>query len=294
MDGRCELLDAIAQRRSVEGRLIPILLDDGRTGVTPAADESDEGPDLERPDAKTIERIRKLIKELEKEKKRKHLSREQIIELMKKLAREESHAGEWARKWLEEWDKVEHETPSERKAGEGGLMEEPGLHKILEPEELAAGKKAHREATTRKGEHEEVGTPSGGRIDRYDPDKAHIREIKPNTPEEKKKAIEQLKRYKEEMDKKTGKNHAMELTTYDVDESGNYVWHDYIVEPDGKLRIVDQPTTHPGEPVEEIPEHGSGNEESDERIEREKKERERQEREKLEREKTFHEPRKVP
>lgn len=51
-------------------------------------------------------------------------------------------------------------------------------------------------------------------MDRYDADKAHIREIKPNNARGHKAGRKQLHGYKKEMDKTTGKDHTTELTTY--------------------------------------------------------------------------------
>jgi hypothetical protein len=60
----------------------------------------------------------------------------------------------------------------------------------------------------------EVRTPSGKRMDRYNAEKAHIREIKKDNARERKAGEKKLKTYKKEMDRATGKNHTTELTTY--------------------------------------------------------------------------------
>ena len=63
-------------------------------------------------------------------------------------------------------------------------------------------------------------TPSGkGRMDRYDEEKAHIREIKPDNPRGEKSGQRQLERYKEEMEKATGRPHTTELTKYPAQTS---------------------------------------------------------------------------
>jgi RHS repeat-associated protein len=84
-----------------------------------------------------------------------------------------------------------------------------------EPAQLKAGKAAHAAEPVRPGEKAEVRTPSGKRMDRYNSDKAHIREIKPNNARGEKSGQKQLQGYKKEMDAATGKNHTTELTKYD-------------------------------------------------------------------------------
>jgi RHS repeat-associated protein len=92
--------------------------------------------------------------------------------------------------------------------------QEPSM-RSSEPPQLAAGKEAHRNEEIRPGEKPEVRTPSGkGRMDRYDAQKAHIREIKPDNSRGEKTGQEQLQRYKAEMEKSTGKPHTTELTKY--------------------------------------------------------------------------------
>lgn len=84
-----------------------------------------------------------------------------------------------------------------------------------EPPQLAAGKEAHSNEEIRPGEKAEVPTPSGtGRMDRYNSDTAHIREIKPDNPRGEKSGNKQLGRYKDEMEKATGRPHTTELTKY--------------------------------------------------------------------------------
>jgi RHS repeat-associated protein len=84
-----------------------------------------------------------------------------------------------------------------------------------EPPQLKAGKEAHNNEEVRPGEKPEVRTPSGKRMDRYNADKAHIREIKPKNARGQKAGEKQLKGYKKEMDQATGKDHTTELTQYD-------------------------------------------------------------------------------
>jgi RHS repeat-associated protein len=84
-----------------------------------------------------------------------------------------------------------------------------------EPAQLKAGKEAHNAEEVRPGEQAEVRTPSGkGRMDRYDADKAHIREIKPNNHRGIKAGQHSLDRYKLEMDKAKNRSHTTELTLY--------------------------------------------------------------------------------
>jgi RHS repeat-associated protein len=90
-----------------------------------------------------------------------------------------------------------------------------GAKKGGEPPQLKAGKEAHKKEEVRPGEKAEVRTPSGKRMDRYNADKAHIREIKRNNARGRKAGEQKLKEYKKEMDKTTGKDHTTELTLYD-------------------------------------------------------------------------------
>ena len=84
-----------------------------------------------------------------------------------------------------------------------------------EPPQLARGKRAHREEPIRPGEVPEVRTPSGKRMDRYDPEKGHIREIKPDSPREVRRGEKQVGQYKQEMEQATRRPHTTEVTTYD-------------------------------------------------------------------------------
>jgi hypothetical protein len=52
-------------------------------------------------------------------------------------------------------------------------------------------------------------------MDRYDAEKAHIREIKPNNPRGEKAGLKQLEAYKAEMDKVTKRTHSTEITKYE-------------------------------------------------------------------------------
>jgi RHS repeat-associated protein len=90
-----------------------------------------------------------------------------------------------------------------------------GAQKGGEPPQLKAGKEAHKNEEVRPGEKAEVRTPSGKRMDRYNADKAHIREIKPNNVRGRKAGEQKLNGYKKEMDKATGRDHTTELTVYD-------------------------------------------------------------------------------
>jgi hypothetical protein len=95
------------------------------------------------------------------------------------------------------------------------LMAERKDGQSSEPPQLSEGKKAHNEEPVRPGEKKEVTTPSGKRMDRYNEEEGHIREIKPNNPRQKKAGQKQVDGYKKEMDKAKGKNHTTELTLYD-------------------------------------------------------------------------------
>jgi len=87
--------------------------------------------------------------------------------------------------------------------------------KTGEPPQLTAGKDAHKNEEVRPGEKAEVPTPSKtGRMDRYNADKAHIREIKPDNARGEKSGRKQLRRYKAEMEKATKRPHTTELTKY--------------------------------------------------------------------------------
>lgn len=85
-----------------------------------------------------------------------------------------------------------------------------------EPPQLKAGKEPHKNAEVRPGEKVGVQTPSGtGRMDRYDADQAHIREIKPNNARGEKTGQRQLERYQKEMEGATKRPHTTtELTKY--------------------------------------------------------------------------------
>jgi len=108
----------------------------------------------------------------------------------------------------------------------GQLIQEGinGIHNLItqasstggkEPPQLKAGKEAHQNEEVRPGEKAEVPTPSGqGRMDRYDAEKGHICEIKPDNPRGVQAGERQLDRYKDEMEGATGKTHTTELTKY--------------------------------------------------------------------------------
>ncbi|MCW0410567.1 hypothetical protein NB709_000443 [Xanthomonas sacchari] len=87
-----------------------------------------------------------------------------------------------------------------------------------EPPQLSRGKRAHKEEPILPGEFSEVETPSGGRMDRYNPTLRHIREIKPNNPRQIRLGERQVRRYKEEMEKETGEPHTTEVSPYDPEK----------------------------------------------------------------------------
>jgi hypothetical protein len=84
-----------------------------------------------------------------------------------------------------------------------------------EPPALARGKRAHREEPLLPGEQREAATPSGKRMDRYNPEEAHIREIKPDNPRAVRQGAKQVEGYRQEMEAATGRPHTAEVSTYD-------------------------------------------------------------------------------
>jgi len=83
-----------------------------------------------------------------------------------------------------------------------------------EPPQLARGKRAHTQEPVLPGEQSEVTTPSGKRMDRYNEEQAHIREIKPDNPRAIKQGQKQAEGYKDGMEAKTGRPHTTEVTPY--------------------------------------------------------------------------------
>jgi len=84
-----------------------------------------------------------------------------------------------------------------------------------EPPNLVLGKRAHREELVKPSEQAEVRTPSGKRMDRYDAENAHIREIKPNNARAVRQGEKQVEGYRQEMEAATGRPHTAEVSTYD-------------------------------------------------------------------------------
>lgn len=84
-----------------------------------------------------------------------------------------------------------------------------------EPPQLARGKRAHKEEPVLPGETMEAPTPSGKRMDRYNPESGHIREIKPDNPRQIKAGEKQVEQYRQEMENATGRPHTGEVNTYD-------------------------------------------------------------------------------
>jgi hypothetical protein len=95
---------------------------------------------------------------------------------------------------------------------------EPGKKEASEPPQLARGKRAHKEEPKLPGEESEVATPSGKRMDRYNKDTCHIREIKPNNPRQIRNGEKQVREYRKEMEEETGKPHTGEVSPYDPDK----------------------------------------------------------------------------
>ncbi len=87
-----------------------------------------------------------------------------------------------------------------------------------EPPQLSRGKRAHREEPALSGEKREVPTPSGKRMDRYNEETGHIREIKPDNPRAIKNGEKQVERYRREMEAETGRPHTAEVTPYDPEK----------------------------------------------------------------------------
>jgi hypothetical protein len=83
-----------------------------------------------------------------------------------------------------------------------------------EPAQLSRGKLAHKQEPILPGEKAEVPTPSGKRMDRYNEDSGHIREIKPDNARALKQGEKQVQGYKQEMEQATGRPHTTEVTPY--------------------------------------------------------------------------------
>ncbi|MBI3566184.1 MAG: hypothetical protein HY079_13385, partial [Elusimicrobia bacterium] len=77
------LLESLASTPSVTGHLYPVLMSDGGSALADERDSPRSASDFdpEHPDARTVERIRQLEKEAQEKKKRRHLTREEIIEI---------------------------------------------------------------------------------------------------------------------------------------------------------------------------------------------------------------------
>lgn len=84
-----------------------------------------------------------------------------------------------------------------------------------EPPQLARGKRAHKEEPVLPGEKMEAPTPLGKRMDRYNSETGHIREIKPDNPRQIKAGEKQVEQYRKEMEKATGRPHTGEVSPYD-------------------------------------------------------------------------------
>lgn len=100
-------------------------------------------------------------------------------------------------------------------AGEVQVLSHNNCAARGEPPQLARGKAAHKAEPVRPGERAEVRTSDGrGRMDRYDKDKAHIREIKPDNPRGRAAGQKQLERYKASEEAVSGREHTTELVLY--------------------------------------------------------------------------------
>jgi hypothetical protein len=101
------------------------------------------------------------------------------------------------------------------KTGKDAAKAEKADKAAKEPAQLSRGKRAHKAEPVRPGERAEVQTPSGKRMDRYNEEKGHIREIKPNNQRALRHGEKQVQNYKKEMEQATGRPHTTEVTPYD-------------------------------------------------------------------------------
>ncbi len=258
----------------------------GNTSVVSTPFHSDEaGNDIL---DKVKERIKQKIEDAGHDKGTgpEDISKHELIDLLKELAKENTAEGRWVSDWIKERETAQKPGTTEKES----VLDEPGMHRVLEPEEVALGKQAHRQNEIRPGEKDEVGVTDrngkpSGRMDRYDKDRRHIREIKPENAEGIRDGTEQLRRYRREKERETGEAHTIELTLWRVDENGNFIYTDYIVLVDGTLVPRQQwERDHPSPPRPPLTpeEHQKATEETrllEEERKRQEEERKRQEEE---------------
>jgi hypothetical protein len=91
---------------------------------------------------------------------------------------------------------------------------------MANPKVRAAVERGQREHAKRdygEGYVKEVALPSGKKMDAYNKDTKHIKELKPNNPKAIKKGEKQLEGYIKECDQAYGCGHTGEVVTYDAD-----------------------------------------------------------------------------
>jgi RHS repeat-associated protein len=113
---------------------------------------------------------------------------------------------------VKELAKVEGEKAGAKLVKAG--VEDVGKTASKEPAQLARGKLAHKQEPILPGEKPEVTTPSGKRMDRYNEEAGHIREIKPDNPRAIKQGEKQVQGYKQEMEQAKGRPHTTEVSPY--------------------------------------------------------------------------------
>jgi hypothetical protein len=78
----------------------------------------------------------------------------------------------------------------------------------------AGGRAAHKGWDPGAGFEKEFRLPSGKRCDALNPETCVIKELKPDNERAKRRGEKQLKEYKEERERETGKEHTTTLETY--------------------------------------------------------------------------------
>ena len=118
---------------------------------------------------------------------------------------------------------------------------------------MQEGNYDHRTGEERPGEVSEWEVPGRGRVDRYSPNDSHLREIKPEInprlrPSEQRRIwneyMEQVRRYRDAFEARTGLPHTAELSMYRYTPDGRRVWRHYAVLRDGS--VVEIPNERPG------------------------------------------------
>jgi RHS repeat-associated protein len=83
-----------------------------------------------------------------------------------------------------------------------------------ETQATSGGRAAHKTWDAGAGFQKEFRLPSGKRCDALNPETCEIKELKPDNDRAKKRGEKQLKQYKEELERETGKEHKTILETY--------------------------------------------------------------------------------